>query len=88
VRFEDADSARPQRSRSGGAGAVIASVDPGSPADHADLRPGMVVVEAAGKPVRNAQDVYRVLKEAKSGTVVLLRIDVQGGKVLRALPIP
>jgi serine protease Do len=88
VRFEDVGSARPQRGRSGGAGALIVSVDPGSPADHADLRPGMVVVEAAGKPVRNAQDVYRVLREAKSGTAVLLRIEVQGRKTLRALPIP
>jgi len=88
VRFEDADRVRPQRGRSGGAGAVIASVDPGSPADYADLRPGMVVVEAAGKAVRNAQDVYRVLKEARSGTAVLLRIEVQGRRGLRALPIP
>jgi serine protease Do len=69
-------------------GAVITNVDPGSPADHADLRPGMVVIEAAGKPVNNARDLNRILRDAKSGSTVLLRIEIPNGRILRALPIP
>ena len=69
-------------------GAVITSVEPGSPADHADLRPGMVVIEAGGKPVNNARDLSRILRDAKSRSTVLLRIEIPNGRILRALPIP
>jgi serine protease Do len=69
-------------------GAVVTSIEPGSPADHADLRPGMVVVEAGGKPVNNARDLNKILRDAKSKSTVLLRIEIPGGRILRALPIP
>jgi len=69
-------------------GAVIVDVVPGSPADHADLQQGMVVVEAAGKPISNARDLFRVLQSARSGSSVLVRIQLEGGRITRALPIP
>ena len=83
--FEDARQVQGAPSKKG---AVITSVEPGSPADHADLRPGMVVIEAAGKPVNNARDLNRILRDAKSGSTVLLRIEIPNGRILRALPIP
>jgi serine protease Do len=69
-------------------GAVIADVTPGSPADHADLRPGMIVVEAGGKPINSARDLVKVLQSARSGSTLVLRIQLEGGRIVRALSIP
>jgi serine protease Do len=70
-------------------GAQVRDVRPGSPAERAELRRGMVIVEAAGKPVRSARDLERVMKEAKPGSFLLLRVvDPEAGRMLRALQIP
>jgi len=70
-------------------GAVIVEVRPGSTAEHAGLVPGMVVVEAAGKPVRGAADLRKLLRGAKPGTTVLLRVAFgREGRALRALTVP
>lgn len=72
------------------AGALITNVNPGSPAERAELAPGMVVVEANKKPVKSAQELSKILRGAKSGSTVLLRVVTgQGGsRLLRALRIP
>jgi serine protease Do len=44
------------------AGAVIAQVTPGSPAEEAGLAPGDVIVEVDRRPVRNAAEVGQALK--------------------------
>jgi len=70
-------------------GAVIVEVKPGSAAEHAGLVPGMVVVEAAGKPVRGAAELRKLLRAAKPGATVLLRVAIgREGRALRALTIP
>jgi serine protease Do len=69
-------------------GAMIVAVDPGSPADRAGLQPGMVVVEAGGKQVRNPREFAQVVRAQKPGAVLLLRIQVGENRVLRALTIP
>jgi serine protease Do len=70
-------------------GALITDVAPGSPAERAQLAPGMVVVEADRKPVTNAQELAQVIRNASSGAVVLLRVEAPGGgRVLRALRVP
>ncbi|HZX42767.1 MAG TPA: trypsin-like peptidase domain-containing protein, partial [Myxococcaceae bacterium] len=74
-------------------GAVITEVQPGSPADAAELAPGMVVTEAGGKKIASADDLSRVLKEAKPGSTILLRVQVrlpnrEESSLLRALVIP
>jgi serine protease Do len=69
-------------------GAMVVDVDPGSPADRAGLQPGMVIVEAGGKQVRNPREFAQVIRGAKSGSSLLLRIQVGESRVLRALPIP
>jgi len=74
---------------SGTEGAVIVEVKPGSAAEHANLVAGMIVVEAAGKPVRTAADLRRLLKSAKPGSTVLVRVQMgREGRALRALTIP
>jgi serine protease Do len=74
-------------------GAVITEVQPGSPADAAELAPGMVVTEAGGKKIGSADDLSRVLKDAKPGSTILLRVQIQlqnreASSLLRALTIP
>ncbi|WP_164020296.1 trypsin-like peptidase domain-containing protein [Pyxidicoccus trucidator] len=71
------------------AGALVTDVDEGSVAGHAGLMPGMVVVEAGGQPVRRARDLMRLLRAAKPGEPVLLRVVMPGGqRELRALTVP
>ncbi|MBZ4415923.1 trypsin-like peptidase domain-containing protein [Myxococcus sp. RHSTA-1-4] len=70
-------------------GALITDVVPGSPADRAQLEPGMLVVEANRKPVNSADELARVIRSAKSGTTLLLRVAGPGGnRNLRALRVP
>jgi serine protease Do len=79
--------------RDGGArgeprGALVVEVQPGSVAETAGLVPGMVIVEAGGQPVRSARDLMRQVQGAESGHVLLLRVQLGQGRVLRALPVP
>jgi serine protease Do len=88
--FQDMD---PRLAESAGLpvnGALIVDVAPGSPAERAGLRRGMVVVEAGRKLVRGRDDLMKVLSEGKSGAVVLLRVMLpgSGGKILQALELP
>ncbi|MGZ3460427.1 MAG: trypsin-like peptidase domain-containing protein [Archangium sp.] len=70
-------------------GALVTDVLPGSPAERADLEPGMVVVEAEHKPVRNAEELAKIIRKAPPGSTLLLRVEVPGsGRFLRALHIP
>ena len=72
-------------------GAVITDVQPGSPASDAQLIPGMVVLEAGGKKIVSADDLSRVLRDAKPGSTVLLRVRLptrEENTRLAALTIP
>ncbi|MDQ3266580.1 MAG: Do family serine endopeptidase [Myxococcota bacterium] len=71
-------------------GAIITNVMPASPADHAQLLRGMVVVEANKKPVKRAAELMQILRAAKPGSRVLLRVRVPGGQAagLRVITIP
>jgi serine protease Do len=55
-------------------GALIASVDPGSPADKAGLRPGDVVVAFNGQPVDDPNKLPRLVAATKPGTSATLKI--------------
>jgi serine protease Do len=71
-------------------GALITDVVPGSPADRAQLVPGMLVVEANRKPVRSAEELAGVIRSAPSGSTLLLRVMMPNGnnRLLRALQVP
>jgi len=72
-------------------GALITDVVPGSPADRAQLAPGMLVVEANRKPVRTAQELAALIRSTPSGGTLLLRVMAPGGsgsRLLRALRVP
>ena len=71
-------------------GALVVDVAPGSPAERAGLRRGMVIVEAGKKVIHGRDDLMKVLTEGKSASVLLLRVMLpgSGGKVLQALELP
>jgi serine protease Do len=60
-------------------GALIASVDPGSPADKAGLRPGDVVLAFNGQPIDDPNKLPRLVAATKPGATATLRI-WRGGK--------
>jgi serine protease Do len=55
-------------------GAVILSVIPNRAADKADMKPGDVVVEFAGKPVKDSDSMVSMVVNTKPGTTVPLVI--------------
>jgi serine protease Do len=71
-------------------GALITDVVPGSPAERANLAPGMLVVEANRKPVRSAEELAVAIRGTPSGGTLLLRVTAPGGnnRFLRALKVP
>ena len=56
------------------AGAVIATVIPGSPAARSDLRPGDVILRAGQRPIRNTFDWEAALLDLRVGDNVALRV--------------
>ncbi|WP_309897272.1 trypsin-like peptidase domain-containing protein [Archangium sp.] len=70
-------------------GALVTDVLPGSPAESAQLEPGMVVVEVDRKPVGSAEELAKTIRKAPAGSTLLLRVEVpRGGRYLRALRVP
>jgi len=69
-------------------GAVIASVEPGSPADNAGLSQGDVVLEVDRHKVESAADVQRTLGNVAKGHDALLLIWSKGGNSFRVLHSP
>jgi serine protease Do len=63
-------------------GVVISHVLAGSPADRADLKSGMVIVEAGRKPVKSVADLKKAIEEAKDGGLLLLVRSEQGARFL------
>ncbi len=57
----------------GVSGAVVAGVTPDSPASHAGLRPGDIVLEVNGKQVRSPSEVASALSDKTKEAVLLLR---------------
>jgi S1-C subfamily serine protease len=57
---------------------VVEAVDPGGPAARAGLGKGDVLLAVAGAPVKTAKDVADRLRGLEAGSVVTLRVDVEG----------
>jgi serine protease Do len=55
-------------------GALVSSVEPGSPAEKAGLKSGDVILEVDGKPVAQSADLPRIVGETKPGTPLALKV--------------
>jgi serine protease Do len=70
-------------------GVVVADVDRDSEAAEAGILPGMIVMEADNKKVRNPRDIEAAVEAARQRNrgAILLRVQTRQGLDFRALPI-
>jgi S1-C subfamily serine protease len=79
--YDDFTSARPRDH----AGAVVRAVDPRSAAERAGLKPGDLVTELGGTPVRDAADLQIRLALLRTGEIAEFAVSRPGGTLtLRA----
>ena len=90
LRLRDMDPRLAQSAGLPAEGAVITDLVPGSPAETAELSPGMVVVEANHKAIHSAVELKRAIQIAKPGSSILLRVQFRNsmGAQLRVLRKP
>ncbi|MFZ5438624.1 MAG: trypsin-like peptidase domain-containing protein [Myxococcota bacterium] len=90
IAFQDIDPRMADATGLPKSGALVVEVTPGSAADEAGLRRGMVVVELNRKPIRSRDELIAGLKGLTSGGVALFRVALPGssGKSLLALEVP
>jgi serine protease Do len=55
-------------------GLLVRVVEDGGPADRAGLRTGDLLVEAGGRPVTDADQLYEVLDQTADGQTLTLRV--------------
>ena len=68
-------------------GITVTAVSEHSAAAQAELRPGDVIVEFAGEPVRGVDDLHRLLTEERIGQLVAIKI-LRRGELRRVLVTP
>jgi serine protease Do len=73
----DSDVAR-QLKLSSASGVVVTDVQPGSPAEEANVQTGDVIREINHKPVKNAAELQAEIRNLKKGSTVLLTVIRQG----------
>jgi serine protease Do len=66
-------------------GALVARVQPGSPADNAGIAPGEIILEVNRKPTPSAADVKDALDKVPEGQDALLLVRSGGGNSFRVL---
>ncbi|MBI5545508.1 MAG: Do family serine endopeptidase [Deltaproteobacteria bacterium] len=67
------------------AGALVTDVQPGTRAARSGIRPGDVIVEANGQPVRSAQEFVAIARSARDKPV-LVRVMREGSGFFAAIP--
>jgi len=55
-------------------GALVSVVEKGGPADRAGMKPGDIITEYDGKPVRTSDDLVRLVVNSKPGSAVSLKV--------------
>jgi len=67
-------------------GALVAQVQPGSPAQRGGLQPGDLLVSVGGTEVSSAQEAQEALSKAPEGEALRVRILRQGHGLFLVLP--
>jgi len=57
-----------------GPGALVLSVEPGSPAERAGLQPGLVIVEVAGHPVHSVKEASELIQAARAQPPIVFKL--------------
>jgi S1-C subfamily serine protease len=68
-------------------GITVTAVSEGSAAAEAQLRPGDVIVEFAGEPVRGVDELHRLLTEERIGQLIAIKM-LRRGELRRVLVTP
>ena len=55
-------------------GALVSTVEPGSPAEKAGVKSGDIIVAVDGKPIDQSVDLPRIIGETRPGTAVALQV--------------
>jgi S1-C subfamily serine protease len=66
---------------------VVAGIEPGSPAERAGLKTGMIIVGLAGEKVRGADDIVRLLNAERIGVETPLSV-ITGGELRNMSIVP
>ena len=66
-------------------GAIVVSVDPGSSADKAGIRPKDMIRKVNGSAINNLEDYERAIKKAKKGDVVRFLLERNGSSLFVAI---
>lgn len=74
-------------------GAIVSSVEEGSPADKANLRQGDIIVRANGRAIRNASDIHNRIGLSSIGQTLDLELIRHGSTIkisveVQAVPVP
>ncbi len=75
------DELREELNAKAEAGAVVASVAPGSAAAAAGIKPDDIITGIGGRPVKSPDDLRRLVREAKPGADVAVALERDGEKV-------
>ncbi len=59
-------------------GALVAGVEPGSPAEHAGIKPGDVIVRMNGKKLDDFKDLPKLVAKAKAGSDSTFEVERKG----------
>ncbi|HOS77583.1 MAG TPA: PDZ domain-containing protein, partial [Syntrophales bacterium] len=68
-------------------GALVGDVFPGEPADNAGMKTGDVILEIAGKPVKDSHELLRVVAALKVGSVVTAKVLRDGAETSLRLTV-
>jgi S1-C subfamily serine protease len=78
ARYQDASQLAPYYGLHRNTGVVVETVVGGSPADHAGLKTGDIIIGLAGKKISDTTDFLRVLRGASPGQAVTFKVDHNG----------
>ncbi len=70
-----------------GQGLLIVDVEQGKSADEAGLKVGDVILAANMAPIKNTQELSKIIKEVSKRGAIMLQIKRRGETFLRAVPL-